>query len=81
MGDITNVAKMSNFRVCADCALLTDDSAAPHGLLVAIAGSETPGKMRYRCLVCSTHHVLDTLGPRRNATPTSWFAGAGRRLP
>lgn len=64
--------------MCADCALLADDSAPPHELLVAIEGCDTPGTMKYRCLVCNTHHVLHAPAPRRNAGSR---ASARRRLP
>ena len=80
MDDRTNVAKMSNFRMCADCALLTDDAAAPHELLVVIEGCETPGTLKYRCLVCNTHHILDTFQLKRKAGAPASLPGAGRRL-
>jgi hypothetical protein len=69
---------MSNFRMCADCALLVDASATPHELLVVIDRCETPGTMKYRCLVCNTHHVLETFPPGRKARIAAPSPGARR---
>ena len=71
MDNRTSVEKISNFRMCADCALLADDSAAPHELLVVIEDCETPGTMKYRCLVCNTHHIRNTFGPRGKGSPAA----------
>ena len=77
MDNRTDVEKMSSFRMCADCALLADDSAMPHDLLVVVEGCETPGTMRYRCLVCNTHHVLNTFEKPKTKPPRQPGASSG----